>query len=71
LSNSDETIFEPKKAVTEASINPVIRAERNRALSVVYVEILNSSINQKIKNPGAEKNKETKAMPIISATISL
>ena len=35
LSNSDEKIPDPNNAVMEASIKPVTKAERNKALSVV------------------------------------
>lgn len=63
--------MELKKAVIEANINPVTKAERNNALSLVLVEILIRRTIQKTRKPGAEKNKEIKAIPIMSAVISL
>ena len=68
-------MFEPNKPEMEASMNPVIKAERNNALSVVWVEILKSNTNQNTKNPGAEKNNEqiktSKIFPISSKYVTL
>ena len=59
----------------EESINPVIKATLNRALSVVSIDILKSNTNQKTKKPGAEKNNEkmetSKIFPIMPEYIVL
>jgi hypothetical protein len=62
LSNSEQII-----AVAAASINPVDRAMRNKALPLILLTNFTRSVIQKIKNPGAEKSKEIKKLSSVSA----
>jgi hypothetical protein len=62
LSNSEQII-----AVAVASINPVDRAMRNKALPLILLNNFTRSIIQKIKKPGAEKSKEIKKPNSVSA----
>ena len=60
--NSFLNIFEQRIPVIKARLKPVDSAILNNALSSFHLAKLISSTIQKIKKPGAEKNKERKKM---------
>ena len=71
LGNSLLSIFEPRTPVIKLRTKPVDKATLNNALSSIHLAKLISSTIQKMKNPGAEKNKEKKKTRSISPGHSL